>query len=73
MCLLLITHSYRENTLRSCQKAAEAGATFVEFDLQVTKDGVVVLWHDDLVRAVCACVSVCVCLCVLQREQASAS
>uniref|UniRef100_A0A7S3VIY4 glycerophosphodiester phosphodiesterase n=1 Tax=Dunaliella tertiolecta TaxID=3047 RepID=A0A7S3VIY4_DUNTE len=41
--------SFRENTLKSCQKAAEAGASFVEFDLQVTADGVVVLWHDDQV------------------------
>ncbi|KAF5828339.1 Glycerophosphoryl diester phosphodiesterase family-domain-containing protein [Dunaliella salina] len=40
---------YRENTLKSCQKAAEAGASFVEFDLQVTADSVVVLWHDDKV------------------------
>ncbi|KAF5825403.1 Glycerophosphoryl diester phosphodiesterase family-domain-containing protein [Dunaliella salina] len=39
--------SFRENTLKSCQKAAEAGASFVEFDLQVTADGVVVLWHDN--------------------------
>jgi len=39
--LVKLTHSlpapfrYRENTLKSCKKAVEAGASFVEFDLQV--------------------------------------
>ncbi|MEW5303053.1 MAG: hypothetical protein WDW38_001369 [Sanguina aurantia] len=37
----------RENTLRSFQEAASMGAAFVEFDVQVTSDGVAVLWHDD--------------------------
>lgn len=40
---------YRENTLKSFQRAAECGATFVEFDVQTTKDGVPVLWHDDYI------------------------
>jgi len=40
---------YRENTLRSFLRAAELGVNFVEFDVQVTSDGVPVIWHDDLV------------------------
>ncbi|KAF5825964.1 Glycerophosphoryl diester phosphodiesterase family-domain-containing protein [Dunaliella salina] len=42
---------YRENTLRSLSSAATSGASFVEFDVQVTLDGVAVLWHDDEVIA----------------------
>eukprot|EP00884_Botryococcus_braunii_P020249 jgi/Botrbrau1/6908/Bobra.67_3s0026.2 len=38
---------YRENTLASLREAAASGARFVEFDVQVTADGVPVLWHDD--------------------------
>lgn len=37
----------RENTLLSLCKAVEAGANWVEFDVQVTADKVPVLWHDD--------------------------
>ena len=36
----------RENTLASLAAAAAAGASFVEFDVQVTADGHAVLWHD---------------------------
>lgn len=36
-----------ENTLQSIQKAIELGARVVEVDLQKTKDGVLVLSHDD--------------------------
>lgn len=39
--------TYRENTVASFRRAASAGASFVEFDVQVTKDGVPVIWHDD--------------------------
>ena len=39
--------TYRENTIASFRRAASAGASFVEFDVQVTKDGVPVIWHDD--------------------------
>jgi glycerophosphodiester phosphodiesterase len=39
--------AWRENTLPSFAAAAASGASFVEFDVQVTKDGVPVLWHDD--------------------------
>ncbi len=35
-----------ENTLVSIRRAAEAGARMVEFDVQPTRDGVVVLMHD---------------------------
>ncbi|MDZ7780188.1 MAG: glycerophosphodiester phosphodiesterase [Gemmatimonadota bacterium] len=36
-----------ENTLAALSAAIEAGADAVEFDLQVTRDGVPVLFHDD--------------------------
>jgi glycerophosphoryl diester phosphodiesterase len=36
-----------ENTLAALSAAIEAGADAVEFDLQVTSDGVPVLFHDD--------------------------
>lgn len=35
-----------ENTIESFERALEAGADYLETDLQVTKDGVVVLFHD---------------------------
>ncbi|KAF6264812.1 Glycerophosphoryl diester phosphodiesterase family-domain-containing protein [Scenedesmus sp. NREL 46B-D3] len=41
---------WRENTIRSFQAAAASGATFVEFDVQVTSDGVPVIWHDNFVE-----------------------
>jgi len=36
----------RENTIASLQKAAEHGADFVEFDVQLSKDFVPVVFHD---------------------------
>lgn len=39
----------RENTLASFHRAVANGATFVEFDVQVTSDNVPVIWHDNLV------------------------
>jgi len=36
-----------ENTLVSLQKAYEEGATWVEFDVKLTADGVPILMHDD--------------------------
>eukprot|EP00210_Caulerpa_lentillifera_P006296 g6014.t1 len=43
------TSYWRENTIKSFLKAVEHGATFVEFDVQVTSDGVPVIWHDDFI------------------------
>ena len=39
----------RENTLSSFCRAISNGATFIEFDVQVTSDGVPVIWHDNYV------------------------
>jgi glycerophosphoryl diester phosphodiesterase len=39
-----------ENTLGGLRKAAELGATWVEFDVALTKDNVPVLMHDDTVN-----------------------
>jgi glycerophosphodiester phosphodiesterase len=38
---------FRENTVSSFLAAVAAGATFLEFDVQVTADGVPVVFHDD--------------------------
>ncbi len=38
---------YRENTVASFLAAASAGATFLEFDVQVTADNVPVIFHDN--------------------------
>jgi glycerophosphoryl diester phosphodiesterase len=43
--------SIRENTITSFNLAARSGAQFVEFDVQVTKDGVPVIFHDDVLVA----------------------
>lgn len=40
-------YRYRENTISSFLAAIDAGATFIEFDVQVTSDGVAVLFHDN--------------------------
>ena len=39
-----------ENTLASLRLAAEQGVAGAEFDLQLTRDGVLVLLHDDTLR-----------------------
>ncbi|MBK7776886.1 MAG: glycerophosphodiester phosphodiesterase [Sandaracinaceae bacterium] len=39
--------SFPENTIESIQAAIEAGATMVEFDVQLSADDVPVLMHDD--------------------------
>ena len=39
--------AWRENTTGSFLAAAEEGASFVEFDVQVTADGACVIWHDN--------------------------
>ena len=40
---------YPENTILSFEKALEMGATGIETDVQLTKDGVLVLIHDEMV------------------------
>ena len=40
---------YPENTMLSFEKAIEMGCTGIETDVQLTKDGVLVLIHDELV------------------------
>ncbi|MGH4123311.1 MAG: glycerophosphodiester phosphodiesterase [Clostridium sp.] len=41
---------YPENTMLSFKKALEMGATGIETDVQLTKDGVLVLIHDEMVN-----------------------
>ena len=36
-----------ENTLASIRKARELGASWIEFDVKLTKDGQAILFHDD--------------------------
>lgn len=42
-----------ENTLASIRKAAELGASWVEFDVMLTGDGRPVLFHDDSLKRLC--------------------
>ena len=42
--------THPENTLPSLQEAARLGAQMIEFDIQLTKDSVIVLMHDDNVE-----------------------
>ena len=39
-------HPYLENTIPSMEAAFEAGADIVEFDIQLTKDGEIAVFHD---------------------------
>ena len=41
---------YPENTMLSFEKAIEMGCTGIETDVQLTKDGVLVLIHDEMVN-----------------------
>ena len=40
---------YHENTLLAFEKAVEAGADGIELDVQLTKDGEVVIIHDETI------------------------
>ncbi|CAI7776858.1 unnamed protein product, partial [Closterium sp. NIES-54] len=42
-----VSPGIRENTVLSMNRAAKLGVDFVEFDVQVTKDGVPVIFHDN--------------------------
>ncbi|HEY5603124.1 MAG TPA: glycerophosphodiester phosphodiesterase family protein [Gammaproteobacteria bacterium] len=44
---------YPENTLLSIEQAFRAGACYVECDVQLTRDGVPVLFHDSELQRVC--------------------
>lgn len=44
---------FPENTLASLEGAVAAGARFVEVDVQLTRDFVPVLFHDENIRRVC--------------------
>ena len=37
---------FRENTIESFKEAAAYGADMVEIDVQLTKDGIPVIYHD---------------------------
>ena len=41
--------SYPENTMLAFRKAVEAGSDGIELDVQLTKDGTVVIIHDEKV------------------------
>ena len=41
-----VVKKYLENSMGGFMAAAQAGADFVEFDIQLTKDGVPVIYHD---------------------------
>lgn len=43
------SETYPENTMLAYRKAIEAGANGIEFDVQKTKDGVLVIMHDERV------------------------
>uniref|UniRef100_A0A7I4DBF1 glycerophosphodiester phosphodiesterase n=1 Tax=Physcomitrium patens TaxID=3218 RepID=A0A7I4DBF1_PHYPA len=43
--------SIRENTITSFNLASKNEADFVEFDVQVTKDGIPIIFHDDVIVA----------------------
>lgn len=45
-------HAYPENSVAGVEAALAAGARFVEFDIQLTRDGVPVVVHDDTLSRV---------------------
>lgn len=44
---------YPENTFLSFDKAIDAGATMIEFDLQLTKDNQIAVFHDENCNRLC--------------------
>lgn len=42
-----------ENTLAAFAEAAKQGAKWVEFDVKLTKDGIPVVFHDDILERLC--------------------
>lgn len=46
MTLISRGHTIRENTIASLKKAALSGADLLEFDVQLSKDMVPVIYHD---------------------------
>lgn len=49
------TAAYPENTLLAIRAAIEAGARYVEFDIQLSADQVPVLFHDRTMQRMCGC------------------
>lgn len=52
---ILVAHrgdvqNYPENTLEGIEAAVRVGACVVEFDVQLTRDGVPIIYHDDTLR-----------------------
>jgi len=45
--------THPENTLESFRAAATAGAPYIEFDIHMTRDGEVVVAHDDHLKRMC--------------------
>ena len=48
----LVSEKAAENTLTAFQDALDAGATHLETDVQATKDGVAILFHDNTLKRV---------------------
>lgn len=46
MLIILRFATARENTIHSLNKASQKGADFVEFDVQLTKDKIPIIFHD---------------------------
>ena len=44
------SYNYYENTMTAFKAAVEAGADMIEFDVHMTKDGVLVVMHDSTVN-----------------------
>ncbi|MCW8885126.1 MAG: glycerophosphodiester phosphodiesterase family protein [Motiliproteus sp.] len=46
---------YPENTRLGFEKAIEAGARFIEADVQISADGIPVIFHDQTLERLCGC------------------